>query len=56
MNELSITACSFHTRKKNKKGIEGICSLNSPKLYKDEEHKEEKKFSLLFILVLGSFS
>lgn len=44
MNDLSITACSFHTRKKNKKGIEGICSLNKPKLYKDKEKKEEKEF------------
>lgn len=44
MNDLSITACSFHTRKKNKKGIEGICSLNKPKLYKDKEKGEEKGF------------
>ena len=44
MNDLSITACSFHTRKKNKKGIEGICSLNRPSVYKDKETKEEIEF------------
>lgn len=44
MNDLSITACSFHTRKKNKKGIEGICSLNKPSVYKDRETKEEIEF------------
>lgn len=45
MNDLSITACSFHTRKKNKKGEEGICSLNNPKQYIDKEKKEEIEFS-----------
>lgn len=44
MNDLSITACSFHTRKKNKKGIEGICSLNNPKIYKDRKKKQQKEF------------
>lgn len=44
MNDLSITACSFHTRRKNKKGIEGICSLNRPSIYKDKENDEEKEF------------
>lgn len=44
MNDLSITACSFHTRKKNKKGIEGICSLNKPSIYKDKESEEEIEF------------
>lgn len=45
MNDLSITACSFHIRKKNKKGIEGICQLNNPQFYKDKEKNEEKNFS-----------
>lgn len=44
MNDLSITACSFHTRRKNKKGIEGICSLNKPSIYKDKDNEEEKEF------------
>lgn len=44
MNNLSITACSFHTRKRNKKGIEGICGLNKPKNYTNKERKEEKLF------------
>ena len=43
MNDLSLNAYSFHTRKKNKKGIEGICSLNRPQIYKDREKKEEKE-------------
>lgn len=44
MNDLSITACSFYTRKKNKKGIEGVCSLNKPKIYKNKKTKQEIEF------------
>lgn len=52
MNELSITACSFHIRKKNKKGRIEVCSLNKPKKYIDQEKREEKELKNFMEIII----